>query len=610
MNPSTSPASEPELFDLEVLRDLGAFLKPHRRLFLLSLASYPVVAGLTLLTPFLLKVGIDDHLVPRRLDGLSFLVVGFLALVAVEFLAKFGQTYITQLLGQYVTQDLRNAIFAKLQSVDLAYIESNPSGKLMTRAVNDVEALQETFSTGAVSLLGDLVTLTGIVVMMLFLNVRLTIYAFVVLPVLIGFVIFMKHRSRDAFRQVRYHLAQLNAFLSESLGAMNVIQSSRLETHFRDDFQGVNRDYRNANFAAIRYDAWTYAVVEGVSTIAIGLMLILGVRWIGKDGIEVGVFVAFVEYLRRFFQPITELSSKYTVLQSALTSGERIVSLLRETSRVYALSQPQEIPPNWSTLSFEDVSFRYGPNQPLAVKHLNFSIQRGEKLALVGRTGSGKSTIAKLLERFYDPTEGFIAIDGIDIRNFDLKTLRARIGLVTQTPYLAEGTVRDNILFSSGDVSEAALQRAVEKTHLSESMSGREEGLDTQVGFEGAQLSAGQRQLVVFARVLAMDPELLILDEATSAVDAETEFRIDQGLERVLEGRTAVIIAHRLQTIRKADRIIVLHDGEVAESGTHENLLAQLGLYHKLCRQYAEHESPTYAPGGTATTDSWLRNPS
>ncbi|MFO0729034.1 MAG: ABC transporter ATP-binding protein [Myxococcota bacterium] len=577
-------------YDAVLVRRLWRFVAPHKATLTIALISYPIASALHLIQPYLVKVAIDEHFIPRKPEGFGLIVLFFISAVVLEFVARFGQTWLSQLLGQQVTKDLRVALFHHLQKVDVSFIEKNPIGRLMTRVTNDVESISEMFSTGAVSILGDLVTLTGIVVMMLVLDWKLTLIAFAIVPALVGVVWLFRAPARNAFRDTRTATARLNATLSEAIAGMSIIQVFRQEGAAFADFDEVNQTYRQANLRSIRYDAMTYAIVEGLSTMAIGSMFYFGAHYVVGGTFEIGVFVAFVDYLRRFFGPITELSTKYTVMQSAFASAERCVHLLDQVPSIVAPPGPTKDLGPIQELQFQDVSFGYSKDSPVLTK-LNLSIRRGEKIAIVGPTGAGKSTIVKLLARFYDVTEGALLMNGVDVRKVDPAELRKHLAVVLQDAYLFDGSIRDNITLGRTDLTQADLDRAAERTRASEVIKKLEKGWDTSVGERGARLSSGERQLIAFARALAHDPELLILDEATSAVDPETEALIQTGLAALLEERTAVVIAHRLSTVRKADRIVVLASGRVIEEGPHEALLAQGGFYRNLYElQFAEPE--------------------
>ena len=586
-------------YDARLVRRLAVFFKPHRTLFLVSLLSYPLVSAFHLVQPYLVKVAVDEHLVTRNLRGFEWIILGLIGAIALEFAGKFAQTILTQLLGQRVTRDLRTRLFEKLQEVDLSYIEKNPVGRLMTRVVNDVEALTETFSTGAISIVGDIVTLFGIIVMMLVLDWKLTLYAFSIMPVLFVFVMIMRRYAREAFRRVRTLLSRINAFLNEAISGMTIIQAFRQEKAMMGEFVEVNRELRDANFDAIRYDALTYAVVEGLSTIAIALLMLLGASMFERGAVEIGTVVAFIEYLRRFFAPINELSTKYTVLQSAMASAERCVELLDQKARVVEKASPAAPGPLTEAFAFEHVRFGYTEEGGDVLHDVHLTFKKGEKVAIVGPTGSGKSTLVKLAARFYDPSDGRITLDGVDIATMALDDLRHRLAVVLQDAYLFDGTIRDNIRFSDPSIPEQRLQQAAQRTRASEVIARQAGGWDAVVGERGSRLSAGERQLIAFARALALDPEILILDEATSSVDPETEALIQAGLEELIKNRTALIIAHRLSTIRTVDRIVVLSHGYVVEQGSHEELLAAGGIYRKLYElQFAEPSPDSGRPTG------------
>ncbi|MEM6370944.1 MAG: ABC transporter ATP-binding protein [Myxococcota bacterium] len=573
-------------YDHRIVRRLAVFFRPYRRLLVAAMLSYPLVSGLQLIQPYLVKVAIDRHLLTGQLAGFGWIVALTVGALFLDFGARFLQTILTQNLGQRVTRDLRRTLFDRLQAADLAYIERNPVGRLMTRVTNDVENLSEAFSTGAVSIVGDIVTLIGIVAVMFSLDVRLTLYAFSVLPLLIVFVAVVRRGAREAFRQVRTHLARINAFLNEAISGMALVQAFRQQREMEQEFADVNGRYRDANFKAIGYDAATYAFVEAMSLSAAAMMLVLGLGLYEADAVKIGVFVAFIDYLRRFFQPINELSTKFTVLQSAMASAERCVDLLdrRPSVRPVSIGLPGGNPKE--VARFEDVRFQYGSDGAEVLRGLDLTVARGERVAIVGPTGAGKSTIVKLLARFYDPSDGVIRFAGEDLRTLPVEVLRKRMAIVLQDAYLFDGTIRDNVRYGSPEADDEALDRAATLTQAMEVVRRRNEGWDARVGERGRTLSSGERQLISFARAMVRDPELLILDEATSAVDPETERLIQSGLENLLRGRTAIIIAHRLSTIRSADRIVVLEKGRMAETGSHEDLLAQNGLYRALHDQY------------------------
>jgi ATP-binding cassette subfamily B protein len=569
-----------KVYDWRIVKRLWLFTKPFKLLLFASLVSYPIASAFQMGQPYLVKVAIDQHLVPKKMEGFGLLIAAYIGFVVLEFMARFYQTLITQLLGQKVTKSMRMALFHQLQNVDIGFLEKNPVGRLMTRVTNDVESIAEMFSAGAVSILGDFFTLGGIILVMLSMSVRLTLYAFAVLPFLLAVVLVFRKYAREAFRLVRTHLARINGFLNEAISGMALIQVFRQEKKMMEEFEDVNGAYRDANFLSIRYDAMTYAIVEGVSTVAVALVLLFGFQLFEKGSAEIGLFVAFVDYLRRFFGPITELSTKYTILQSAMASAERCIDLLDEKRTVVDPSTPRPFGDFSKALEFENVSFSYG--EAPVLHNLSFTVRRGEKVAIVGPTGAGKSTIVKMITRFYDPTAGAVMIDGTDIRQISCDALRSKLALVLQDAYLFDGTIKENVSFGTKNGDLKVLEKAAERTQALELIESLPEKWDTKVGERGGRFSSGERQLIAFARALAADPDILVLDEATSAVDPETEARIQKAVDALIADRTAVVIAHRLSTIRKVDRIIVLAHGRVVEEGSHDELLAKDGVYKNL----------------------------
>ena len=587
----TPDVSFGKAYDTALLKRLWPFVHPHRALFFFALVSYPAVSSLHLVQPYLVKVAIDEHLIPNRPAGFATIILLLIGAVVLEFGARFLQAFLTQVMGQRVTRDMRFTLFEKLQRVDLAYIESNPIGRLMTRVTNDVESLSEMFSTGAVTIIGDLITLTGIVIAMLALDAKLTLYAFSVLPFIIIIVSLFRKHAREAFRDVRSLLARMNGYLNEVLTGMSLVQVFNQQPAALRDFDDVNGAYRDANIRAIRFDAMTYAIVEGISTIAIALILLFGIGAFEKGLVEVGVFVAFIEYLRRFFGPITELSTKYTVMQSAMASAERCVDLLDQVPSIQPPNEPKEPHEQIDAIRFEGVKFGYRADEPV-LHGLDLEVKRGEKVAIVGPTGAGKSPIVKLLPRFYDPNEGRVAFDDTDLRDMPLDSLRRKLAVVLQDAYLFDGSIRENVTLGDTSLDDRAVDAAAERSQAMAVIDKLDDGWSAGVGERGGRLSSGERQLIAFARALARDPEVLVLDEATSAVDPETEALIQRGLEALIENRTAIIIAHRLSTIRRVDRIVVLSRGRVIEQGTHDELLALGGSYRTLYElQFSDPDS-------------------
>ena len=573
-------------YDGRLMGRLWGFARPHRRLLLLSVAIFPLVAAIELLQPYLVKLAIDDYMLARDWTGLGRIALLYLAGLAVLYGLRVAQAYVTQRTGQLVIHDLRAALFAHLQALDARFFDRNPVGRLMTRVLNDVEAINEMFTSGIVSVLGDVMILTGVVLIMLWMNWKLALVAFALSPVLGVLGLYFRVRARQSYRAVRTRLARLNAYLQESLSGMTVIQLFAREAAEREAFGRLNADLRRAQFRSTFYDASFYAMVEAMGSGAVALVLWYGGGEIVRGALTFGGLVAFLEYLGRAFLPLRDLGNKYTVMQAAMVSSERIFGLLDTRPAVVSPPGPARRPPaprpGVPAVEFRHVWFGYEPEQ-WVLRDCSFSVAHGEQVALVGPTGEGKTTIARLMTRAYDVDRGQVLVDGVDVREWDLTALRRHVGLVPQEVFLWSGTIEDNLrLGRDGEVSAADIHRAVaaaNATRLLETLPG---GLRAEVRERGVNLSQGQRQLLAIARAVVYNPRVLALDEATSSVDPEAEALIRAGMAGLIEGRTSVIIAHRLSTIQKADRILVLHRGAVREAGRHADLVGQGGLYARL----------------------------
>jgi len=552
----------------------------------LSLAIFPLAAGLELLQPYLVKLAIDDYILARDWVGLGHIAALFAVSLAALYGLRVAQAYVTQLTGQRVIHDLRATLFAHLQSLDARFFDGNPVGRLMTRVLNDVEAINELFTSGVVSIFGDVLMLTGVVVIMLGMNWKLALVAFALAPVLALLGLYFRIRARRSYREVRIRLARLNAYLQEMLTGMTVIQLFAREAKERETFGRLNEDLRRAQFRSTFYDASFYAMVETMGSAAVALVLWYGGGEILRGALTFGGLVAFLEYLARAFMPLRDLGNKYTVMQAAMVSAERIFGLLdtapavanpRSTAR-----RPGPAPAGTPAIEFEDVWFAYDAEQ-WVLRDCSFRVARDEQVALVGPTGEGKTTIVRLMTRAYDVTRGQVLVEGRDVREWDLTELRRHVGLVPQETFLWSGTVEANLtLGRDGHVSAAEVQQAVVAANAGRLIEALPGGLAADLRERGVNLSQGQRQLLAIARALIYNPRVLALDEATSSVDPEAEALIRAGMARLTEGRTSVIIAHRLSTIQKADRILVLHRGAVRESGRHGELVAKGGLYARL----------------------------
>lgn len=573
-------------FDRRLVGRLAGAARPHARVILASGLLFPLVAGVELLQPYLLKVAIDDHILRGDWPGLTRVVGVLLATLLSLYVLRAAEDYLMYLSGQRVIHDLRAALFAHLLRLEAAFFDRNPVGRLMTRVLNDVDAVGEAFTSGLFAVIGDVVVLAGVVGVMLWLDWRLALVTFSLVPVLAAVVAWFRTRARDAYREVRRRLARMNGFLQESISGMTVIQLFGRERHEAEGFRGFNAAYRRALFRSTVWEASLYASVEALGSAALALLLWYGARQIAAETLTFGTLVAFIQYTNRFFLPIRDLGAKYTVMQSAMASSERIFGLLDRAPAIVtppatsaALGAPAPRP---APVVFSSVWFAYDDEQ-WVLRDCSFEVREGERLAIVGATGEGKSTCARLLNRFYDVSRGRVLVDGVDVREWDLERLRRRVGVIFQDTVLFTGTVEANLrLGEDGRVGPDDLERAVRAANASALVAALPGGLTSALTERGGNLSHGERQLLAIARAVVYNPAILVLDEATSSVDPESELFIRQALARLSKGRTTITIAHRLSTVADADRILVLHHGRIAEEGRHAELLRQAGLYARL----------------------------
>jgi ATP-binding cassette subfamily B protein len=587
-------------YDRRLLTRFLRYLRPYRWLVACSLLLLPPIAAAKLAQPWMLKIAIDSHITTGRMEGLPLLSLGYFALILADGLLTYLEIYLLQYLGQRVMFDLRVELFAHIQRLSSSFFDRTPTGGLVTRVTSDVEALGEMFTAGIISIVGDILVLIGIIGIMLWMNLKLSLVTFTVLPVLLYIVFAFRTRMRTAFREVRARLSNLNSFLAESIGGMTVVQLFNRQQTERREFTRLNASYRDANLPVITWDAALFAAVEALSSVAVGLIIWYGGGEIISGSLTFGALVAFIQYIEKFFSPIRDLSAKYSIMQGAMAALERIFGLL-DAEKPSPSPQPSptrgegEIslsPPLMGggqgegerspieTIEFHDVWFAYN-GKDFVLKGLNLTIRRGEKIALVGETGGGKTTVTRLLSRLYEVGRGEITINGTDIRTIPLPELRARIGVVLQEPFLFTGTVGYNI--SLGDAGAIGRMEEAATTVGADRFIRRLPGnFDEEVRERGSNFSMGERQLISFARAVAFDPEILVLDEATASVDTASERLIQEGLRGLLSGRTSLVVAHRLSTVRDADRIVVIHKGEKAEEGTHDELMALEGVYYRL----------------------------
>jgi ATP-binding cassette subfamily B multidrug efflux pump len=550
---------------------------------------------LSLAQPYLLKIGVDRYVGPRDLAGLSRLALWFIAAIVGEFLAFYGQQYWTMVVAQRSLADLRGAVFERLQRFPMRFFDRNPVGKVVSRVTTDVDVLSEMFAAGAMTIALDALKLVGVVAFMLWIDWQLALASLVLLPPMTFAIDFFRRMARRTYREIRERIARINGYLQESISGMAVIALSAREARCYAEFEGLNAAHRDANQLSNKLEAALFSIVDSVSTVSVAAMLWEGSRLRQAHALEIGTVLAFIQYINLFFIPIRDFSSKYAVMQSSMTAAERIFGLLDEEVEPEPVA-PHRAPSPRGEIVFDHVWFAYR-GEDWVLRDVSFRIAPGERIAIVGATGSGKTTIIKLLERLYDVQRGRVLVDGVDVREWEPRALRRRTAVVLQDVFLFNGSVADNLTLGRLDISRERLEAAARHVNA-DGFIRRLGGYDAEVRERGSNLSGGQRQLLAFARALAHDPAILILDEATSSVDPETEWLVQDALEKLLAGRTAVVIAHRLSTIEASDRIIVLHKGELRESGTHDELLARDGIYAKLYRlQYAGAEPPVRRVG-------------
>lgn len=580
-------------YDGRLLRRLGTFLGPHRRRLLVAIGLL-IAASLTeLVPPLLIQQAIDGPIAAGDTAGLLPIFALFVTAVLANFAMRYAHNYLIQSVGQQVMVDLRVQIFRHVQSMSLAFFNRNPVGRLLTRITNDVDALNEFLTQGIVLILADMVTLIAIIGVMFVLNWRLALISLAVLPILAIVMQVFQHFVRAAYRLVRQRLAIINAYLNEQLGGVLVTQLFGQEAQSRARFGEFSQSYFAANMRALLIFSVFFPMASILAAVATAALLYGGGQGVLAGWATLGMLVAFVQYTERAFQPIRNLAERYTILQAAMAAAERIFDVLDTPQDVRDTVQPRALQtPVRGQIEFRDVVFGYNPDEPV-LRGISFTIPAGQAVAIVGATGAGKSSLISLMARFYDIQQGQILVDGVDIREVAQAELRRHVAAVPQDPVCFSGTIASNIRLHDNSISDEAVRQAAELVNASRFIERLPGGYEAEVRERGANLSIGQRQLLAFARAIAFNPEvLLILDEATSSVDTATEALIQDALERMLKGRTSIIIAHRLSTIRHVDRIIVLHKGRIVEDGSHDQLLARRGYYHRLYTlQFAEQQA-------------------
>jgi len=600
----TTPFQEDEIlgktYDARLVRRLLGYLRPYRGVTALAILLLLLTALTDLVGPTLYRVAIDRYIVPGAaggptqagLRGLALIAGAYLAALGIGFAARWLQTYLMGYVGQRVMYDLRMHIFAHIQTLPMAFFSRTPVGRLVTRITNDVDALNEMITSGVVAIFGDIATLAGIVGIMLWMDWRLAVVVFSVLPLVYGVTERFRVRAREAYRAVRIRLARINAYLNEQIMGMSVVQLFTRERRSLERFEALNNDHLAASLDANANFSQFYPATQVLGTLAVALLLWYGGGQVVRKAVSLGVLVAGLQYADRFFEPIRDIADKFNIFQAAMASSERIFRLIDEPVVLQDPPSPAPLTRVRGRIEFRDVWFAYNEDDGWVLRGISFVIEPGQRVAVVGQTGAGKTSIINLLLRFYDPQRGQVLIDGVDVRTIGQQELRRHIGLVLQDVFLFSGTVEGNIRLGNAEISDDQIRQAARYAGAARFIEGLPDGYRTEVQERGARLSVGQKQLIGFARAIAHNPEIvLVLDEATSSVDAETEGLIQEAMTRVLRDRTSIIIAHRLSTIQHADRIIVLHKGRIAEEGTHRQLLDRGGIYAKLYRlQYRDQE--------------------
>lgn len=596
-------------FDARLTWRLFAYLRPYRWRAIFSVVLVIASSIFELAGPAITAVAIDLFVKPMGasetvgtapfahwiathtgtvdpLTGINVAASLYIATLLAGFGVLYSQMVLMNLMGQYIMYDLRKQIFAHLQRLDVQFFDRNPVGRLMTRVTTDVDALNELFTAGFVAIFGDIFVLAGIIGVLFWMNWKLALVLFSITPFIIVASMWFRRGARVTYRQVRVRIAAINAFLQEHLSGMSTVQLFNREEREADKFDTLNAKHRDANIDSIFYYAVFYPVIELIQTIGIALIVWYGGGKVVQGTLSIGALVAFFQYAQRFYEPISDLSEKYNILQAAMAASERVFKLL-DTGVNIADSGTREIT-SVDTIEFRNVCFAYNAEE-WVLKNVSFTVRRGERVALVGHTGAGKTTVTSLLLRFYEPQKGEILLNGVPLREYSIKSLRRLFAIVQQDFFLFTGTIGANISLGDASISDAAVRTAAERVQADRFISRLPEGYASQVRERGAGLSVGEKQLLSFARALAFNPPVLVLDEATSSIDTETERLIQEAIQTLLEGRTSIVIAHRLSTIRSADTILVFHHGEIRERGTHEELMQVNGLYRKLYEiQYRE----------------------
>ncbi|HQJ73991.1 MAG TPA: ABC transporter ATP-binding protein [Bacteroidota bacterium] len=578
-------------YDSKLMKRLLLYLKPYRWHVVLAIILAVLVSSIGPLRPYITKIIIDDYIVVKNYQGMLPFIILLFVTIFLQAILQYILNYFTQWIGQKTIYNMRMQVFTHLQNLALKFFDNNPVGRLVTRVTSDVEVLNEMFSSGVVMVFSDVFTIIFIVSYMFIMDVELSLVTLCVIPILVYSTFIFRKKVREAYREVRKYVANMNSFLNENITGMNTVQLFNREEKSLSDFKKINALHRDANIKSIFYYAVYFPLVDFTSALAIALIIWYGGGNVIRGYLTFGVLISFIQYTEMFFRPIRDLSEKYNILQTAMASSERVFKLLDDKTIISVKENPIPITNVKGDIEFKNVCFAYN-GEDYILKNVSFKIKQGETIAFVGATGAGKTSIISLLTRFYDIEKGEILIDGINIKDYDPKELRKHMAVVLQDVFIFSGDIKFNIDLGDESISLNKINEAISIVGLDDFINSLPEGLFSEVKERGATLSVGQKQLISFARALVRDPKILILDEATSNVDTESERLIQNAINKLLKNRTSIVIAHRLSTIQNADKIIVLHHGEIRETGTHQELLSKGGIYYKLYQlQYKQQES-------------------
>jgi ATP-binding cassette, subfamily B, multidrug efflux pump len=574
--------------DSQLFKRLLSYFKPYKLQIALATILTITISALAAVRPRLTPIAIDDKIANKDIPGLQLIVIILLGTLILQGAIQYIMAYLTSWIGQKIIYDLRKKVFEHTINLNLKFFDNNPIGRLVTRVTNDIEVLYEVFSSGLVTAFGDIFTIIWILYFMFTLDWKLSLVSLSVLPILIYATSVFRKKVRSSYSQIRILIAKMNSYIQEHITGISIVQLFVKEKETVEEFEKINREHTEQNKKSIFYYAVFFPVVELLGAVAVGLIIWYGGGQVFNNVISVGIIISFIQFTEMFFRPIRDLSEKYNILQTAMASSERIFDLLDQKSPILDPGNPKPVDVVAGKIEFKNVWFAYN-EEDYVLKNINFQINEGERVAFVGATGAGKSSIINLLCRFYDVSKGVISLDGLDIRKYNQRDLRSNIAIVLQDVFLFSGDIKSNIDLGNDIISNATIDESIRNTGLDDFIDSLPEGIYHKVNERGSTLSVGQKQLISFARALAYNPKILILDEATSSVDTETELLIQDAIKKLIEGRTSIIIAHRLSTIQSCDKIIVMHKGEVKEIGTHQQLLEKQGLYYKLYQlQYKE----------------------